>query len=176
MKIAEYLRAQGRTLFIDTDLEQHGYEWAKLNHQQFDFEHLDVAENDGKLLEIRLEKAKAHFDFIVLDIDGHDTRALRSVLKHADKLMIPVSQQAEDVALHANLLQIAMGMLQYNSTLQIYSLQNAKDQSPTESDQSESQKLLSNLPNAHFLNTIVYREENINAALAVLDLRSKAFK
>src|SRR5690606_36675994 len=108
MYINELLRGQGATLLIDAKLEPNGYEWANLENKQFSFEHLDILEQDGRSLDHRLELLKQQFAYIIVDIDGQDTSALRSVLIPEDKLNIPNSINPEDIQLETELVQLAI--------------------------------------------------------------------
>lgn len=166
MNITEFLRAQARTLFIDTDLQQRGFEWAKLNNKTFDFEHIDIQQDDTYTLDHRLETIKQHFEYVVVDIDGHDSKALRSVLKHADKLIIPISNDPIDIQLHAELLEIAIGMVQYNTKLKVYTLLNRLPKNSDLTDIEKTQNLLQDLPSTHFLNTVLYEDAAYGDAMA----------
>lgn len=160
MHVSEFLRAQGRTLFIDTAINQGGFEWAKLNAKHFDFEHINLQSSDAHTLEQRLKTQAKYFDFIVVDIDGQDSKALRSALMHADKLIIPISTQLEDIELHDELLEVAIGVVQYNTKLKVYTVLNrVPEDLNIESLQASQQQLLSELPSAHFLNTVIYEDE-----------------
>lgn len=166
MNITEFLRAQGKTLLIDTDIKQRGFEWAKLHNKAFDFEHLDVQQDDTYTLDHRIETLQQHFEYIVVDIDGHDSKALRSVLKHADKLIVPISNAPEDLELHAQLLEIAIGIVQYNTKLKVYTLLNRVAESTDMREIKNTQNLLQDLPTTHFLNTILYEDTAFNDAMA----------
>ncbi|MCO8090900.1 hypothetical protein [Acinetobacter pseudolwoffii] len=165
MYINELLRGQGATLLIDANLEPYGYEWANLKNKQFSFEHLDILKQDGRSLDHRLELLKQQFAYIIVDIDGQDTSALRSVLEHADKLIIPSSINPEDIQLETELVQLAIGIAQYNTQLKIYTVLNKIPEQQQLAEMKQTQHLLKHMPGAQFLNTVIYEHQSYHHLL-----------
>ncbi|WP_216935491.1 MULTISPECIES: hypothetical protein [unclassified Acinetobacter] len=160
MHITELLRGQGSTLLIDANLEPNGYEWANLKNKQFSFEHLDILKQDSHSLDHRLEMLKQQFTYIIVDIDGQDTPALRSVLKHADKLIIPSSIDPEDIQLETELVQLAIGIAQYNTQLKVYTVLNKIPEQLQLAEMKQTQNLLKNISGTQFLNTVIYEHRS----------------
>lgn len=157
--LTKSLRGQGSVMLIDANLEGHDYEWANQSNKLFSFEHLDIAKQDGHSLDHRLKMVKQRFDHIVVDIDGQDTPALRSVLKHADKLIIPNSINPEDIQLENELVQLAIGIAQYNTQLKVYTVLNKLPDQHQLSELIQTQDLLKNIPGTQFLNTVIYEDQ-----------------
>ncbi|WP_455596002.1 hypothetical protein [Acinetobacter pecorum] len=158
MHITELLRGQSPTLLLDANLEPQGFEWANLKNEKFSFEHLDVLKHDSHSLDHRLDMLKQQFSYIIVDIDGQDTPALRSVLKHADKLIIPSSINPEDSQLETELVQLAIGIAQYNTQLKVYTVLNKVPEQQL-AEMKQTQNLLKNIPGTQFLNTVIYEHQ-----------------
>lgn len=163
MNLTEYLRSQGKTLYIDTDENQQNFEWVALHRSGFGFEHFSLQDHPDELVH-RLEIAKAQYDDIVIDIAGHDSHVLRAVLMQADKLIIPMSADAEDQEVYREMLQLAIGILQFNTHLKVYGVLMRVPVDLELAEIKARQELLKEIPGAHFLNTIIYEDEAFKEA------------
>lgn len=158
MNLTEYLRLQARTLYIDTDDDKQNFEWVALHRTGFGFEHISLKDHPDELMR-RVEQIKTQYDDIVIDIDGHDSYALRSVLMRADKLIIPMSAEAEEQEMYSQMLQLAISVAQFNTQLKVYGILTRVPQQIEISQIEANQNLLKGIPGAHFLNTIIYEDE-----------------
>ena len=158
MNLTEYLRLQARTLYIDTDDDKQNFEWVALHRTGFGFEHISLKDHPDELMR-RVEQVKTQYDDIVIDIAGHDSYALRSVLMRADKLIIPMSAEAEEQEMYTEMLQLAISVAQFNTQLKVYGILMRVPQQIEISQIEANQNLLKGIPGAHFLNTIIYEDE-----------------
>lgn len=163
MNLTEYLRLQARTLYIDTDDDKQNFEWVALHRTGFGFEHISLKDHPDELMR-RVEQVKTQYDDIVIDIAGHDSYALRSVLMRADKLIIPMSAEAEEQEMYTEMLQLAISVAQLNTQLKVYGILIRVPQQIEISQIEANQNLLKGIPGAHFLNTIIYEDEAFDDA------------
>ena len=163
MNLTEYLRIQASTLYIDTDDDKQNFEWVALHRTGFGFEHISLKDHPDELA-YRIKKAKTQYDDIVIDIAGHDSYALRSVLMQADKLIIPMSVDAEDQDMYNEMLQLAISVAQFNTQLKVYGVLMRVPQQIEIAQLESNQNLLKDIPGAHFLNSIIYEDEAFNEA------------
>lgn len=163
MNLTEYLRLQARTLYIDTDDDKQNFEWVALYRTGFGFEHISLKVHPDELMR-RVEQVKTQYDDIVIDIAGHDSYALRSVLMRADKLIIPMSAEAEEQEMYTEMLQLAISVAQFNTQLKVYGILMRVPQQIEISQIEANQNLLKGIPGAHFLNTIIYEDEAFDDA------------
>jgi len=163
MNLTEYLRLQARTLYIDTDDDKQNFEWVALHRTGFGFEHISLKDHPDELMR-RVEQVKTQYDDIVIDIAGHDSYALRSVLMRADKLIIPMSAEAEEQEMYTEMLQLAISVAQFNTQLKVYGILMRVPQQIEISQIEANQNLLKGIPGAHSLNTIIYEDEAFDDA------------
>lgn len=163
MNLTEYLRLQARTLYIDTDDDKQNFEWVALHRTGFGFEHISLKDHPDELMR-RVEQVKTQYDDIVIDIAGHDSYALRSVLMQTDKLIIPMSAEAEEQEMHTEMLQLTISVAQFNTQLKVYGILMRVPQQIEISQIEANQNLLKGIPGAHFLNTIIYEDEAFDDA------------
>jgi cellulose biosynthesis protein BcsQ len=163
MNLTEYLRLQSRTLYIDTDDDKQNFEWVALHRTGFGFEHISLKDHPDELMR-RVEQVKTQYDDIVIDIAGHDNYALRSVLMRADKLIIPMSAEAEEQEMYTEMLQLAISVAQFNTQLKVYGILMRVPQQIEISQIEANQNLLKGIPGAHSLNTIIYEDEAFDDA------------
>ncbi|WP_312050928.1 ParA family protein [Acinetobacter schindleri] len=163
MNLTEYLRLQARTLYIDTDDDKQNFEWVALHRTGFGFEHISLKDHPDELMR-RVEQVKTQYDDIVIDIAGHDSYALRSVLMRADKLIIPMSAEAEEQEMYSQMLQLAISVAQLNTQLKVYGILMRVPQQIEISQIEANQNLRKGIPGAHFLNTIIYKDEAFDDA------------
>lgn len=163
MNLTEYLRLQARTLYIDTDDDKQNFEWVALHRTGFGFEHISLKDHPDELMR-RVEQVKTQYDDIVIDIAGHDSYALRSVLMRTDKLIIPMSAEAEEQEMYSQMLQLAISVAQFNTQLKVYGVLMRVPQQIEISQIEANQNLLKGIPGAHFLNTIIYEDEAFDDA------------
>lgn len=138
MNLTEYLRLQGNTLYIDTDDNKQNFEWVALHRKGFGFEHISLKDHPDELVH-RVERAKAQYNDIFIDITGHDTYALRSVLMQADKLIIPMSGNSENQDMHSEMQQLAINISQFNTQLKVYGADACTSADQNRADCSESE-------------------------------------
>lgn len=163
MNLTEYLRLQARTLYIDTDDDKQNFEWVALHRTGFGFEHISLKDHPDELMR-RVEQVKTQYDDIVIDIAGHDSYALRSVLMRTDKLIIPMSAEAEEQEMYSQMLQLAISVAQFNTQLKVYGILMRVPQQIEISQIEANQNLLKGIPGAHSLNTIIYEDEAFDDA------------
>lgn len=163
MNLTEYLRLQARTLYIDTDDDKQNFEWVALHRTGFGFEHISLKDHPDELMR-RVEQVKTQYDDIVIDIAGHDSYALRSVLMRADKLIIPMSAEAEEQEMYTEMLQLAISVAQFNTQLKVYEILMRVPQQIEITQIEANQNFLKAIPGAHFLNTIIYKDEAFDDA------------
>jgi chromosome partitioning protein len=165
MHLCEYLKHNHRTMLLDADLTTDHFEWALQQDKNLAFEHLDIAENDATTLDQRMQHLIKQYERIVVDIDGHDSKALRSVLKHADKMIIPTGIGEQDLSLLKEMVELAIAMKQYNPQLRVYVLLNKIPMHTEVQAIEQANQLLGNIPGMRFLNTIVYDDSSFAQAM-----------
>lgn len=156
MHLCEYLKQNHRTMLLDADLSTDHFEWVLQHDKNLAFEHLDVSENDAITLDQRIQHLQKQYDKIVVDIDGYDSKALRSVLKHAHKMIIPTGVAEQDIQLLAEMVELAIAMKQSNPYLRVYVLLNKIPMQTEAQEIEQANQLLQDMPGIRFLNTIVY--------------------
>lgn len=165
MHLCEGLRKSAKTILLHVSTEGKNFEWAKQEQASFAFEHFERADEHVDMLEKSLEQAKKHYQHVVVDIAGQDAKALRAVLKHADKMLVPSTGLEQDLQPVAEMLALAISLKPYHPELKVYIVFN---QIPTETERTElfqRQQLLTDLPHANFLNTVIYQDQQIEALL-----------
>ena len=165
MHLCEYLKQNHKTMLLDADLSTDHFEWALQHDKNLAFEHLDVSENDAITLDQRIQHLQKQYDKIVVDIDGHDSKALRSVLKHAHKMIIPTGVTAQDLKLLAEMVELAIAMKQSNPQLRVYVLLNKISMQTEAQEIEQANQLLQDMPGMRFLNTIVYDDSSFVQAM-----------
>lgn len=158
--IAQYLSQAlsilNKTILLDADLSSANYEWAMQQNNHLGFEHINVVESDSNTLDLRIQHLKNHYANIVVDIHGHDSNALRSVLKHANKIIIPTGLTEQDTRLVQEILALAIAIKQFNTGLQVYIVLNKIPIGTDAEEIIEAKKRLQDIPSAKFLNTVIY--------------------
>ena len=163
--LTAHLSRQGRTILLDIDAKQTAYQWALQSSLNFESEHLIFEPNNADMLKQRLIQLKPHYAHIVIDADGTDSKAFRSLMFLADKMIIPVSSSARDQQHLSEMLQLAIAIKQFNSELQIYIVLNNVKSETDKQEIENTKRLLKNLPTVRFLNSIIYEDEDFKAAL-----------
>ena len=158
--IAQYLSQAlsilNKTILLDADLSSANYEWALQQNNHLGFEHINVVENDGNTLDSRIQHLKSLYANIVVDIHGHDSNALRSVLKHANKMIIPTGVTEQDAQLVQEMLALVIAIKQLNTGLQVYIVLNKIPIGTQAEEILEAKRRLQDIPSAKFLNTVIY--------------------
>lgn len=163
-QMTQTLSNDQKTILLDIDEKKSAYHWATQNSRQFDYEHLIFSEDDHTFLKNRIDQLKKYYQHIVIDADGKDTPALRSILMGTDKLIIPVKNLQQDFHLMNELIQIAIAVKQINTDLQIYVVMNHQTTSLVQDQIDQQRSLLEELP-IHFLNTLIYEDADYVTAL-----------
>ena len=164
--LTDSLSRQGRTLLLDIDAKKCAYDWAQQTSRQFDYEHHLFDPNDAEFFKTRLAQLKQHYADIVIDADGSDSKAFRSIMFVADKMLIPLSTDLKDYENLTELLQLAIAIKQFNPDLQIYVIFNKVTAALQQDELERSKQLLQDLPTVRFLNSIIYEDQALQTALS----------
>lgn len=165
MHLCERLIKRGSVILLNADISTAHFEWAQQHNARLGFEHLEIKENDAEVLDKRLMHLQRQYQNIVVDIAGHDCKALRCVLKQADKMLIPTATGENDLKLVSEMLQLAISIRQFNTQLQVFVVFNKLPVETSANEIEQSKQLLQELPSAHFLNTIIYEHNDFEHAM-----------
>ena len=161
MHLSEGLRKSAKTALFHVTNKSHDFEWVKQANSNFSFEHLDVSDDHIEMLEVRLKQLMNDHEHLVVDISGHDHAALRTVLKYADKILVPTTGIQQDLNHVAEMMALAIALKPFHPELQLYILFNKVPSETTQAALAHSQQLLQDIPNAHFLKTVIYHDQDI---------------
>ena len=92
--LAAGLARHGRTLLIDADEQGSATAWADLIVESCPF---DVVTDSGADLHIRLTTLAASYAHVVIDAPPHDVAVVRSAIRLASDIVIPLTPSAMDV-------------------------------------------------------------------------------
>lgn len=94
MHVATSLAMQGRTLLIDADEQASASAWVSLLGERCPF---DVVTDSGADIHSRYERRAASYAHVVIDAPPHDIAVVRSAIRMATDIVIPLSPSAMDV-------------------------------------------------------------------------------
>ena len=161
MHLCEGLRKHKKTALLHVTHKSYDFEWVKQANAHFSFEHLYIADDHVAMLELRLKQLIHDHEHVVVDIAGYDHAALRIALKYADKILVPTTGIAQDLIQVADMMALAISLKPFHPELQLYILFNKVPSETTQAALQHSQQLLQDIPNAHFLKTIIYHDQEI---------------
>ena len=92
--VASGLAAHGRTLLIDADEQASASAWAALLEDRCPF---DVITDSGADIHARHERRASTYAHVVVDAPPHDVAVVRSAIRIATDIVIPLSPSAMDV-------------------------------------------------------------------------------
>ena len=159
MHLAEGLRRQASTALLLIDDTEQGFEWVAAEQPDFSFEYCNTHQMTNAEIEQRLKPLQQNFTHVVIDMSGHDTPLLRSILKTTDKLLIPTTSGQQDLAHVAEMLELAISFKPYQPQLQLFIVFNRIPAQTTLEQLDIGRELLADVPYAHFLNTIIYQDD-----------------
>jgi chromosome partitioning protein len=161
MHLCEGLRKNTKTALLHVTNKSCEFEWAKQANSNFLFEHLNISDDHTEILEIRLKQLIYEHGHLVVDISGHDHAALRTVLKYADKILMPTTGIEQDVKYVSELIALGIALKPFHPELQLYILFNKVPSETTQAAIEYNYQLLQDNPNATFLKTIIYYDQDI---------------
>lgn len=92
--LAAELARQGRTLLIDANEQGSATAWADLIGESCPF---DVVTDSGSDIHLRLTPLAASYDHVVIEAPPHDVAVVRSAIRLASYIVIPLTPSAMDV-------------------------------------------------------------------------------
>jgi chromosome partitioning protein len=94
MHLAAELSTKGRTLLIDADEQGSASAWTHLIGDSCPF---DLVTDAGADIHLRLEQVAASYAHVVIDAPPHDAGVVRSAVRLATNVVIPLTPSAMDV-------------------------------------------------------------------------------
>jgi len=94
MHLAAELSTKGRTLLIDADEQGSASAWTHLIGDSCPF---DLVTDAGADIHLRLEQVAASYTHVVIDAPPHDAGVVRSAVRLATNVVIPLTPSAMDV-------------------------------------------------------------------------------
>lgn len=90
-------QAGKKVLLVDADEQKSASDWAAQRDQQGTLTGWSTIHLSGGLIYKQLERLKADFDDIIVDVGGRDTTSQRSALTVADVFLIPFKPRSLDI-------------------------------------------------------------------------------
>lgn len=116
-----------RLLLVDADEQKSTSAWAQQRESAGLHTPWVTISLSGKALCHQINKLKAEYDDIIIDVGGRDTTSQRSALSVADKFLIPFQPRSLDVWTIGDVKTLIDEITSVNNKLQSYAIINCSD-------------------------------------------------
>lgn len=159
------LSNKGTTALLDADPQQSSYKWAQRSEHDFHSEHIFFDPNDAETLRKRVKELKKEYEYVVVDMAGADTKAFRSVLFEADKLIVPTQPSQTDIEVLPLMVKLVLAVKQTNTNLKPFIVINKAPSNSRSTEVDEVQALLATVPHVKHLKTVIRDRKQFRDAM-----------
>jgi chromosome partitioning protein len=155
INIATWLANQGKDIAVlDADLQQSTANWIR-DRDETPLSKIHCIQRYGDIKNT-LKDLRNRYEYIVVDVAGHDSKELRTGMLCADKLVVPFRPSQFDLDTLPHLNDVVEQVKSFNEALQVYGLITLAPTNPTVTEVIEARDYLNDFPEFHPLKTIIH--------------------
>lgn len=155
INIAAYLADAGKdVVLVDADRQQSSANWVKdRDETSLNKVHCVQRYDDVKTT---LKDLYTRYEYIVVDVAGHDSKELRTAMLAADKIIVPFRPSQFDLDTLPHLTEVIEQAQSFNEKLKAYGLLTLAPTHPTVSEVQQANEYLSDFPTFIALQSIIH--------------------
>ena len=155
INMASYLANQGKDIMlVDADPQQSSANWVK-DRDETDLPSVHCAQRYGDIKKT-LKDLNERYEYVIVDVAGHDSKELRTALLVADVLVIPFRPSQFDLDTLPHLSEVIDQALSFNENLKSYGLLTLAPTNPANKEIYEATSYLQDFPLLTPLTTIIH--------------------
>lgn len=140
-----YLANQGKdVMLIDADIQQSSANWVR-DREQTELKSVHCIQRYGDIKNT-LKDLATRYQYIVVDVAGHDSKELRTAMLVADKLIVPFRPSQLDLDTLPHLSEVIDQAQSFNEKLTAYGLLTLTPTNPANQEIKQAKDYLSDFP------------------------------
>lgn len=155
INIAAFLSNEGKdVVLVDADRQQSSANWVK-DRDGTDLKKVHCIQRYDNI-KATLKDLANRYEYVVVDVAGHDSKELRTAMLVADKLIVPFRPSQFDLDTLPHLTEVIDQAQSFNENLEAYGLLTLAPTNPSISEIQQASEYLADFPIFTALNSVVY--------------------
>lgn len=155
MNMAAWLANQGKDVAVlDADLQQSTANWVG-DRNQTELPQVHCVHRYGDI-KSTLQDLRTRYQYVIVDVAGHDSKELRTAMLSADKLVVPFRPSQLDLDTLPHLSEVIDQAQSFHAALQVYGLLTVAPTNPSVSEIYEAKDYLKDFPIFSPMNTVIH--------------------
>jgi chromosome partitioning protein len=155
INIAAYLVNQSKDIvLVDADQQQSSANWVK-DRDETELRQVHCVQRYGDIKNT-LKDLNQRYEYVIVDVAGHDSKELRTAMLVADYLLVPFRPSQFDLDTLPHLSEVIDQALSFNDELKIFGLLTLAATHPSVSEVQQANDYLSDFPLFTALNTVIH--------------------
>ena len=155
INIAAWIANQGKDIAVlDADLQQSTANWIR-DRDETNLPKVHCIQRYGDIKNT-LKDLKNRYDYVIVDVAGHDSKELRTGMLSADILIVPFRPSQFDLDTLPHLSEVIDQAKSFNEKLEVYGLLTLAPTNPSVSEVVEAQDYLNDFPIFKPLKTVIH--------------------
>lgn len=153
-----YLADQGKdVVLMDADIQQSSVNWIR-DREQTDLQAVHCIQRYGDIKNTLKDLAQ-RYEYVIVDVAGHDSKELRTAMLMADKLIIPFRPSQLDLDTLPHLSEVIDQAQSFNEKLQAYGLLTLAPTNPANQEIKQALDYLKDFPILKPLNATIHERK-----------------
>lgn len=145
INIASYLVNQGKdVVLVDADIQQSSANWVR-DRDETTLPKVHCVQRYGDI-KSTLKDLNERYEYVVVDVAGHDSKELRTALLVADKLVVPFRPSQFDLDTLPHLNEVIDQAMSFNEKVQSYGLLTLAPTNPAIAEVQQANDYLKDYP------------------------------
>lgn len=150
-----YLTYQGKdVVLVDADIQQSSANWVR-DREQYQLNTVHCIQRYGDVKNTLKDLSK-RYEYVIVDVAGHDSKELRTAMLVADKLIIPFRPSQLDLDTLPHLSEVIDQAQSFNEHLKAYGLLTLASTNPVNQETKQAKDYLIDFPIVNPLTAIIY--------------------
>jgi len=141
-------------MLVDADRQTTATNWAEDREERQILKRVNFVQKYDNIRET-LKDLNNHYDFVVVDAAGRDSKELRTGMTAADILLIPFKPSQPDLDTIPKMVELISQAQEYNENLKALGVITMAPSNPIVRESKEAQEYLANYPEITLLNTLI---------------------
>ena len=154
INMASYLANQGRdVMLVDADPQQSSANWVK-DRDETELTSVHCTQRYGDIKKT-LKDLNERYEYVIVDVAGHDSKELRTALLVADKLVVPFRPSQFDLDTLPHLSEVIEQAMDFKKKKKTYGLLTLAPTNPANKEVYEAHSYLADFPLFNPLSAVI---------------------
>jgi len=155
VNISALLAGKGfNVMLVDADRQTTAANWAGDREENLELSRVNCIQKYDNIRET-LNDLNKHYDYVIVDAAGRDSKELRTGMVAADILLIPFKPSQPDLDTMPKMVELIGQAKDFNEALKVFGVITMAPSNPLINESNEAKEYLANYPEINLLKTLI---------------------